>query len=209
MIETPSGSGGGVFYNIGKFLWMCVSDAKWRNTIIFTLMIIGFLYKPIVTSFEEGTPRPFLDKFVSSIASGDNGINIEVEKAKALKEQDNFKFWRMLLSLGKLMILFYFSFYFIGFLIWNLYQGKDQTSSAKNLTLTVITLIFIQIAGSVYIIASDNQGNMKENFHFIVGEKTFVELVQFLNPVKGVWNLIQNYHLYLEPIANIGEKLQH
>lgn len=189
---------GSLFGGLGRVGWFVIGRRFARRSLIMILILVAFLRTPIIDSIDQGTPKPVIDTIVTKLGSGDNGINQETNDLKALEKRT---FWDLGKTLLKILGLFYLSFYLIGWFFWKLADWQNESMDARNIIFAVIMVFLLQLTGSIYLLADDHQGGFIEDANYIIGEKSLLDTVKFLNPIKGIINFARNIDLFLEPIA--------
>lgn len=198
---------GGFFGKLGSGLWLVIGTKFGRTSTIIILVLLAFLYTPIKMAFQEKDLKLVIEPLVTRLASGDNGINQEANFVVELKEKGELERWQLLKSFFKITGLFYFSFFILWWFFWKIGDIQDDTHNLRNYIFATIMILLLQIFGSIYILSAEHEGSFTEDMKYIVGEKSLIETIKFLNPVKGLINLVTNIGIFLEPIASFVEKI--
>jgi len=192
---------GGVFGKASLFL---IGTKFGRRGIILAFVLLAIFFQPVKEAFNQGTPEPVIDTAVTRLASGDNGINQEVDDFIKIPEKG---LMDILKSVWKLFGYFYFSFLIIGWFFWKIADFQDDTHDLRNILFTIFMLLALQVGGSIYLLSSEHEGSFSEDLLYIIGDKSLTQTIKFLNPIKGIINLVTNLDAYLEPIATLSKQI--
>ena len=158
-------------------------------------------------SFSQETPKPFVNALVVRLASGDNSIDTETNNLKEIILTRPLTTKELLFAGFKIYLAFHFSFFIIGFMFWKLGDFQDDTHNARNVFFAIFMVFFIQVFGSIYILSTEHAGSLKEDLEYLIGEKSLLETLAFLNPIKGIINLFRNLSIFIDPIATLVETI--
>lgn len=203
MPEQSLGFFGTIFRGMGKAVSFIFIEKFGRNTMIIIMVLVFFLYAPVKTAVNEKSPKIVVDVIMSKLVSADNGINFEVENIKNKKDSG---FLDVLKSLLKILTLLYI-FWFVGTIFYKIGNAQNDTSKGRNTIIAVIGIILLQVIGSLYILFAEHHGSLKEDVKYVVGGKSFLSLISFLNPVKGIWNFGANIGIFIEPFSKSFKRL--
>lgn len=195
------------FSFLGKITWFVVGSKFGRNGLIIFLVLLAFLFTPIKEAFNQKDPRILIEPIVTRLGSGDNGIDQETDFVVELSNSGQLTAKKMVLSFFKIFGLFYFSFYILGFLFWKLGDFQDDTHNARNLIFAIVAVLLLQVLGSIYILSQDHAGDFSSDIKYIIGERSLIDTIKFLNPIKGILNFFGNIDIFLEPVAKFMERI--